>query len=397
MHSNMLRRAEAMAGRLAGWRRDFHMHPELSFTEVRTSTIAGDHLESLGLTVRRGVGRTGLVAERGEGEICVGVRADMDALPIREANRVEYASQNEGIMHACGHDAHTAMAMGAAELLATLELPGRVRFLFQPSEEAADEEGYSGAPRMVQDGAMEGVDSVIALHVHSSASVGNIQVAAGPVSAGVDSFRIRIGGQSAHGAYPHRGVDPVHAASFVVQALHGIVARRINPFDPAVVTVGSICGGTADNVIAKEVVLSGTIRYLDDEVHSTIRRGLERAAKVAEAFCCTSTLEIVEGSGPIQNDPAVVAAIAEAATDLLGPDSVKPREEGMGAEDFACFTDLAPGAMFRLGCRIEDDERKAHSPTFDIDERCLPIGAALLAETAIRLLRTASSAPDQSS
>lgn len=389
MQSDMLSQAEDIADRLVEWRRDFHMHPELGFSETRTSRIVADHLGSLGYRVRRGVGRTGVVAERGGRGLCVGVRADMDALPIQEANEVAYASLTDRVMHACGHDAHTAMGLGAALLLARLELPGTVRFLFQPSEEAVDEEGLSGAPRMVQDGAMRGVDRVIALHVHSRASVGDIQVAAGPVSAGVDSFRLQIAGESAHGAYPHRGVDPVHVSSFVVQAVHGIVARRINPFDPGVVTIGAISGGTADNVIASDVFLSGTLRYMDEGVRTTMKSGLERAAKVGEAMGCTVRLEIVAGSGPIVNDEAVVEVIEHVAADLLGPESIKPRDEGMGAEDFASFASLAPGAMFRLGCRIEDNERKAHSPTFDIDERCLPIGAAMLAETALRLMRGA--------
>jgi amidohydrolase len=383
----MLNRAQEIQSQLIRWRRDIHMHPELGFRETRTAGLVAAELESLGYQVRTGVGRSGVVGERGRGKPIIAIRADMDALPIQEENDVDYASQIPGVMHACGHDAHTASALGAATLLAQESFSGTIRFLFQPAEETADEQGFSGAPRMVQDGAMEGVDAVLALHVHSGSPVGEITVNAGPSSAGVDSLRATITGQGAHGAYPHKGLDPIHIAAHVILALHGIVSRRLNPFDPAVITIGSIHGGLAGNVIPEKVEFAGTIRYQDPEVQGLLHAEIERAMAVARTMGGDYELSIRTGPPPVMNDAEIVDLIQEVGTDLLGAGMVKPREKGMGAEDFAVLASLAPGAMFRLGCQIDGDERKAHGPHFDIDERCLPIGAAILAESALRLLR----------
>jgi amidohydrolase len=383
----MLDRAKEMQARLTGWRRKIHMNPELGFRETHTAALVAETLASLGYRVRTGVGRTGVVAEMGQGGPTVAIRADMDALPVHEANEVDYASQIPGVMHACGHDAHTACALGTATLLAEETFPGTVRFLFQPSEEMADEEGFSGAPRMVQDGAMEGVDAVIALHVHGGTPVGEITVEPGPASAGVGSFWATITGQGAHGAYPHKGLDPIHIAAHVILALHGIVSRRLNPFDPAVVTVGAIHGGQAGNVIPEEVEIKGTIRYEDPEVREQLYAQIEQALEIARTMGGDYALGFRNGPPPVINDPEIADLVREAGADLLGAEQVKPREKGMGAEDFAVLAAMAPGAMFRLGCLIEGDERKAHGPHFDIDERCLPIGAAMLAEVALRLLR----------
>jgi amidohydrolase len=387
----MLEQARQIQDQLIAWRRDIHMHPELGFHEIRTAALVAEVLQSLGYRVRTGVGRTGVVAERGEGHPVVAIRADMDALPIQEANDVPYASQTPGVMHACGHDAHTTIALGVAMLLAQEAFPGTIRFLFQPAEEVSDDEGYSGAPRMVQHGAMEGVDAVLALHVHVGSPVGEITLNAGPSSAGVDTFWATITGQGSHGAYPHKGLDPIYLAAHVLLALHGIVSRRLDPFDPAVITVGSIHAGQASNVIPEEVEISGTIRYQDAAVQETIHAEIERALAVARTLGGDYSLRIEVGSPPVVNDKGIVDLLEAVTTDLLGSDHSQPKEKGMGAEDFAVFAQMVPGAMFRLGCRIEGDERKGHNPRFDIDERCLPIGVAILAEAALRLLRQESS------
>jgi amidohydrolase len=240
---------------------------------------------------------------------------------------------------------------------------------------------------MVQDGAMEGVDAVLALHVHAGTPVGQITLDAGPTSAGVDTFWATITGQGAHGAYPHKGLDPIHVAGHVILGLHGIVSRRIDPFDPAVVTVGSIHAGQASNVIPEHVDLAGTIRYQAPEVQAQIHAEIERVLAIARSLGGDYTLRIQRGAPPVVNDERVVALLRQVGADLLGAANVHPREKGMGAEDFSYFTDLAPGAMFRLGCRFGAEERKGHSPNFDLDEGCLPIGAAILAEATLRLLR----------
>jgi amidohydrolase len=383
----MLERARELEQQLIDWRREFHTYPELGFQETRTAARVAEALESLGYRVRTGVGRTGVVAERGRGRPVVGIRADMDALPIQEDNDVPYASQSPGVMHACGHDAHTAIGLGVATLLARETFPGTVRFLFQPAEEVADDEGLSGAPRMVEDGAMENVDAVLALHVDSSMPAGSVAVDAGSASAGVDTFYATIIGQGGHGSAPHKLVDAVYIAGHVILALNGIVSRRINPFDQAVVSIGSIHGGQADNVIPERVELRGTIRYMEPEVQKQIHAEIERALGVARALGGDYTLGIEIGYPPMFNDAGIVALLEQVADDVLGTESLQPPKKGMGAEDFAFFCSLAPGAMFGLGCLIEGDERRHHSPQFDVDERCLPAGVAVLTEAALRLLR----------
>jgi amidohydrolase len=386
----MLERALKIQDQLVQWRREFHRHPELGFHEGRTAALVAEVLRSQGYRVRTGVGRTGVVGERGEGEPVVAIRADMDALPLQEANNVPYASIVPGVMHACGHDGHTAIALGVATLLAQEAFPGTVRLLFQPAEEVADEEGLSGAARMIEDGAMEGVGAVLALHLFAAAPVGDMTVEAGPSSAGVASFSATIQGQGVHGAYPHKGLDPIYIAGHVILALHGIVSRRLDPFDAAVLSVGSIHGGQADNVIPEKVEISGTIRYKSVEVKKRLFVEIERALAIAKALGGDYELTFSGGSLPVINDERLVKLLHEVAGDLLGSEHVIPPEKGMGAEDFSDLTTVAPGAMFRLGCRIDGDERKLHSPRFDMDERCLPIGAAILAEAALRFLRQQS-------
>ena len=383
----MLQRAQEIEEQLVAWRQEFHMRPELGFQETRTAARVARVLESLGYRVRTGVGRTGVVAELGQGHPIVAVRADMDALPIQEANEVPYASRVPGVMHACGHDAHTAIALGVATLLAAETFPGTVRFLFQPAEEVDDDEGMSGAPRMVEAGAMEGVDTVLALHVDGTVPVGDITVGAGPASAGVDTLYATIIGQGGHGAMPHKVVDPIYIAGYVILALHGIVSRRLNPFDRAVVSIGSIHGGQTDNVIPAQVEITGTIRFMRPRVQKKIHAEIERALEITRALGGDYELKIEIGSPPMVNDAGVAALVREATIDVLGAEHIQSPKEEMGAEDFGAFSELAPGAMFMLGCRIEGDERRAHSPRFDIDERCLPLGAAILAEATLRLLR----------
>ncbi len=382
----MLERAEAIDGKMREWRRDFHMHPELSFQETRTASKVAEALESLGYRVRTGVGRTGVTGDLGKGVPVVAIRADMDALPIQEANEVPYASQNPGVMHACGHDAHTAIALGAATLLAGEDFNGTVRFLFQPAEEVADEDGLSGAPRMIEDGVMEDVGRVLALHVDASLPVGDIAVEAGPASGGVDSFFAGIIGKGGHGARPNEVVDPIYISAYVILALNGIVSRRLHPFEPAVVSIGSLHAGSAANVIPEQAEITGTIRYMDPEVQKEIHAEIEKALSVTRNLGGDYELRFEIGDPPMINHPEVVKVIRKVAFELLGAEHVHLPEKGLGAEDFGAFSEIAPGAMFRLGCRIEGDERQHHNPRFDVDETCLPIGAAILAKTALHLL-----------
>jgi len=382
----MLDKAKAIQSEMVEWRRDIHMHPELGFEEHRTAAKVAGIMTGLGYRVRSGVGKTGVVAEMGEGKPVVAIRADMDALPIVDGKDVPYKSQSEGLMHACGHDAHVAIAMGTAKLLAGEAFAGTVRFLFQPSEEMSDEQGLSGAPRMIEDGAIEGADAVLALHVDASTATGEIVIEEFS-GAGVDTVHAKILGQGGHGAMPHTTVDPIFITGHVILALHGIVSRRLWPFDPAVVTIGSIHGGQAENVIPDEVSLGITMRYLTAEVQEKLHAEIERALGVARSLGGDYQLEIEKGYPPAYNDPEIVALIEDVVSDLLGPEALGEARPEMGSEDFGYFCRDIPGGMFGLGCRIEGDERRHHDPRFDIDEACLQLGAGVMAEAALRLLR----------
>jgi amidohydrolase len=386
---NILDKARDLEDTIMAWRRDIHMHPELGFQEVRTARLVADTLHQMGIEAQTGVGKTGVVARIGEGKPVVGIRADMDALPILEANDVPYKSQTPGVMHACGHDAHTAILLGVARILN--EMPGRpageVRLLFQPCEEAEDAEGKSGATRMIEDQALQDIDAVIALHVASSIPSGKIRIGGGYASAAVDSFEATIIGEGCHGAYPHQGVDPIFILAQVINAIHGIRARRINPVHPAVISIGAVHAGDATNVIPNEVKLNGTIRSYDEETRQQLWQELERAFGVARALGGDYQLAFTKGFPAMYNDPEVADLIRQVSVDMLGEGELYSPEAGMGAEDFSYMTQLAPGAMFGLGAQYDAVNRPHHSPIFDLNESSFPIGAAILAETACRLLR----------
>jgi amidohydrolase len=384
----MLKQSHAIFEDLVHWRRDFHMHPELGFTEKRTSQIVADELEKMGYRVRRGVGRTGVVADLGDDQgPTIAIRADMDALPILETPDREYVSQNPGIMHACGHDSHTSMALGAASLIAKEKFKGRVRFLFQPSEEVGDDEGVSGAPRMIADGALDGVDMVIAQHVDPHSRVGTIRIGAGPAAGGVDSWEARIIGKGAHGAHPNESIDPFQILGHVIMALNGIVSRRLNPFAPAVVSIGAINGGFTHNVIPEEVKLIGTLRYTDMKVYKQIVAEMEKAFSIARVYSGDYELKLVGGCPPMINHESAAQLLRESGTSVLGAENVLHPIPTLGAEDFGAFTEKIPGAMYTVGTLIEGDERFLHHPRFDIDERAMPIGTAVLVESALHYLR----------
>jgi len=383
----MLKQSHAISEELIEWRRDFHMHPEIGFELHRTSKIVADELEKMGYRVKRGVGKTGVVAEIGEGGKLVAIRADMDALPIFEQNEHEYVSQTPGAMHACGHDSHTAMALGAALLLSKEKLPGRVRFLFQPCEETTDEENKSGAQRMAAEGAMDGVDYVIAQHVDPAMPVGTIGINAGPCSGGVDNWYGVIKGKGGHGAHPNQTIDPYHLLAHVILGLNGIVSRRIDPFEPAVVSIGIINGGLTENVIPDHVKLSGTLRFTNPEIHESLREEIMRAFEITKAMGGDYELSFEYGGPPMVNNKIVADMIEDTGKKMLGTDNVHEIGKTLGAEDFSEFLNLAPGAMFMLGTQKKGHEQyMLHHPKFDLDERALPYGTAMLVETARRFL-----------
>jgi amidohydrolase len=392
--NSMYQRAQRLSESLITLRREIHRHPELSFQEVQTAELIARRLAELDIPARTGVAKTGVVGDLGEGHDgpCIALRADMDALPIQEQNEVPYASEVPGVMHACGHDVHVACLLGAAQLLAEEaaagRLPGRVRFLFQPSEESQDDEGLSGAMRMVDEGVMDGVGAVVGLHVWADLPVGTVGLRKGTATAYPDKFELVIRGQEAHGAFPHRGHDAISLAAQVINALQTVVSRRLDPTRAKVLTVGTIHGGTKDNIVAGEVTMTGTIRTFETDVREALFAEMEQACSVARALGGDFDLTIIPGYIPVVNDPAVTDLVRRVATDLLGPDNVQESALEMGGEDFSYFAREAPGSFFLIGGATPGEPaRLHHHPEFDVDERCLAVGAALLAETALRYLR----------
>lgn len=386
----MLDKAKQMQEQLVAWRRGIHQYPELGFEEERTSRLVADSLREMGIEIEVGVAETGVVGRIGEGRPAVGIRADMDALPIDEANDVSYKSQRPGLMHACGHDAHTSILLGVAKLLNEMpdRPPGEIRLLFQPSEERwRPEDGHSGGSLMVEQQALDGLDAVIACHVSSDTPVGEVHVCDGFSLAAPDAFEAKIIGEGTHGAAPHNGLDPIWLQAQVVNALQAIRSRRRDPTERSVVTIGAIHAGIAPNVIPNEVIMLGTIRTFEEEARASIHRLVEEAFALTRHFGGDYELKISTGYPALYNDPDVSELIRQTGRDLLGAENAGEGAPIMAGEDFAYMTQKAPGAMMRLGAKLDDINRPHHSPIFDIHEGCLPIGAGVLAESVLRLLK----------
>ena len=388
----MLKKAQAIESTVIGFRHQIHQYPELAFEEHRTADLIAQRLTELGIAVRTGVAKTGVVGDLGEGSRCIALRADMDALPIQEENDAPYASKIPGVMHACGHDVHVACLLGVAEILAQEHaagrLPGRVRFLFQPSEENQDSEGLSGGMRMAQEGVMDGVDGIVGMHIWTGVPAGKISTRVGALTAHPDKFTLVIKGQESHGAYPHEGFDAIAISAQVINALQTVISRRLDPTRGRVLTVGTIHGGAKDNIMAGQVTMTGTIRTFEPETRQQLLAEMERACGVARALGGDYELDIVAGYHPVVNDPGMTALVQEVATDLLGPQNVLEAPQEMGGEDFSYLARQAPGCFFWLGGALADGPKRLHHhPKFDIDEQALPLGVALLAETVIRFLQ----------
>jgi amidohydrolase len=380
--------AKKLQPELIELRRHIHAHPELSFKEHETGKLVAEKLKQLGFDVKTGVGKTGVVADKGSGKRTVAIRADMDGLPVLEANKVPYKSQNDGVMHACGHDAHIACALTAAKMLSGENLPGKLRMIMQPSEEDVDEDEKSGARRMIEDGAMKGVDAVIGLHVDASLPAGKVAIMPGPVMAAADIFKLVITGKGGHGAYPETTIDSVVIAAQVITALQQVVSRRVTPVEPAVVTVGSIhSSSTRGNVISESVELLGTIRTFSKETRDKVMEEVERACGIARALGGDFKLTYELGYPPTVNNPEVAEVMRQAAIDLIGAENVLKVPPKTWGEDFSMLAEVSPGAFMFLGVEIAGDTRSHHSPTFDIDESSLYLGPAILAETARRLMK----------
>ena len=375
---------------LADVRRDLHAHPELAFEEVRTSGIVAERLRVLGLEVRAGVGKTGVIAmlRGGKPGKTVMLRADMDALPIQEENEVPYRSQVAGKMHACGHDCHTSILLGVAKQLVREApgLPGMVKLCFQPAEECG-----GGAAAMIQDGVLldPRPDAAFGLHVWQDLDLGKVGVTPGPFMAAVDEFTVTVVGKGAHAAMPHFGIDPVVCMAHMIAALQTIASRSTNPLLEVVVSVTQVRAGTAFNIIPETAWMNGTVRVFDPGLWQALpERFNQIALGVAAAFGCKAEVDYRRHNRPTVNDPAMSANAHAAAAEVVGEANVVCDVRTMGGEDFSAFLAQVPGCFIAVGSRNQARGLvwDHHHPRFDVDEACLGLGAEILLRTAKRFL-----------
>jgi amidohydrolase len=389
--------AEGLAPQLVSWRRDIHQHPELAFRETRTADLVAQALHELGLEVRTGVARTGVVGllHGGLPGAMVMLRADMDALPVREIGDAPYASQAPGVMHACGHDGHVAILLGAATLLArhAADLPGDVLFVFQPAEEA-----MGGAAAMLADGLFAGAIPAAAfgLHLWNTVPMGRVCAQAGPLMAAADLIEITVLGRGGHGALPHEAVDAIAVTGQILSALQTIVSRNVDPQETAVLTIGAVHGGTAYNIIAETVVLEGTIRTFSPAVRETVLTRLRVLLDGTTAgMGARYELKVKPVAPAVVNDPGVAEVARAAAVQVVGATSVAWHPPLMVSEDFSEYQRVVPSCYMLLGSGnpVLGLDAPHHSPRFDFDEGVLPLGSALLATAAARYLLEETARP----
>jgi amidohydrolase len=388
-HPDFRLEAEKLYDYMVNQRRDFHRHPELGFQEIRTANIVAETLQKLGLEVQRGVGQTGVVGlleGRRPGPVVL-VRFDMDALPIQEENRVEYASHTPGVMHACGHDGHTTMGLALAQILTRYQddLVGTVKFVFQPAEE-----GLGGAFAMIADGVLQNPrpDVALAMHLWTPEEYGKVRVVEGPCMASSSVFTLTIQGHGGHGAAPHLATDPILAGAHIVSALQSIVSRNVNPQDSVVVSIGQFLAGTTFNVIPDRAVLKGTVRSYDNDLHRMIyRRILEMARNMAIAFSCEATMETIAIVAAVNNAPEPTAVVRRAASLIMGAENLVEHRT-MASEDMGYILEEIPGCYFFVGASNPEKGfiYPHHHPRFDFDERAMIDGVAIMGQAIANYL-----------
>jgi amidohydrolase len=367
------------------WRQDIHSHPELAYQEKRTANKVAELLREFGVDeIHEGIGGTGVVGviKNGNGPK-IGLRADMDALPITEANQCSHVSTNDGVMHACGHDGHTTMLLGAARYLSeTRNFKGEVVLIFQPAEE-----GFAGAKAMIDDGLFEKfpVDSIYGMHNMPGLETGSIAVGPGPRMAAADNFEIKINGKGAHAAMPYQSIDPIVCGSAVVQALQSLVSRNADPRKTLVVSVTQFNSGHANNVIPDFASLAGTIRYFDKETSEFIRKKFPKIVKdICEAFGAVAEIDYKEGYPPTINDNDAASFALNIAKDIAGEKATDDQPPSMGSEDFSYFLQEKPGAYAYIG---NGNSASLHNPSYDFDDKNLSIGASFLSRIAEKALQ----------
>lgn len=375
---------------LVAMRRDLHEHPETAFEEVRTASIVEQRLRALDFEVQTGIAKTGVIGllrggAAGPDARTLAIRADMDALPIHEQNTVDYRSQVDGKMHACGHDGHTSIGLTVADILSRRrsELKGNIKFIFQPAEEVV-----GGAKPMVDEGVMDDVDGIIGLHLISTYKIGRVGVRAGTVFASADKLTLTVNGKGGHGGMPHGAVDPIVISAHVITALQTLISRETSPFSPAVVTIGTINAGTAFNIIPEKVELGGTLRAFSDEHRVYLTRRIEEVANgVATAMGGSCTVNVFDGCPPCVNNAAMTQMVQGAAVATVGEEFVDIGDEILttGADDMAYFLNAAPGCYFIVGANNEEKGARYphHHPRFNVDEDALPIAVEVLVRSAL--------------
>ena len=383
--------AQALADETVETRRDFHRHPEIAFEEVRTAGIIAEKLQGLGLEPRTGIGKTGVVAtyDSGKPGKTVLVRADIDALPVFEERDSEYRSETDGKMHACGHDGHAAVLLSTAKLLTQQEdLAGKLVFVFQPAEEIVQ-----GAAAMLEDGALDGInpDHAIGLHLSSMHPSGRVAVRSGPAMAAADAFRLVIRGKGGHAARPQDVIDPVMISANLITSLQSLVSRETDPVDQAVISITSVHGGTAFNIIPEQVELKGTLRTFDPGTRSYLKERIQQVARgFVEALRGTLEIDWRDGSPAVVNDAAMTERFVQVAQEVVGEERVLVNApQIMGGDDMALWLQQAPGCYFFVGAGSDDKDTTYphHHPKFDIDEDSLPLAVELLSKGALAYLR----------
>lgn len=397
LYGTISKEAHALAGEIIAWRHELHSHPELSFKEVETTRFIVVKLKEFGykdIQVGFGPIKTGVMANVGKGERCIALRGDIDALPVTENTGLAFCSQTQGVMHACGHDAHTANLLAVAKLLKMheRELKGRVKLIFQPAEETRTkifEKPLSGAGYVVRSGAIEDVDAMFGMHVWSTFEKGKIYVKSGPTMMASGRFNLKVVGKSTHGASPHLGIDPITTACHIVEAIQTIVSREIDPREPCLITVGTIHGGTATNIVPEMVEMSGTLRAAKESVVRFMGARLgEVAGKTAEASRCSTDYSLLINGPAVINDPAMVEIVRTAARRVLGDERVCDVEMLPGSEDFREYSARVPSALYFMGmcCNEEGSGKPHHSPEFRVNDDVLADAAAVMTTVAIDCL-----------
>jgi len=384
MNSDQLfKKIDLINGELINLRRHIHAHPELSGLENQTAILISGYLKNIGWNVTESIGRTGVIADFGPiDKGIIGLRVDMDALPIFEETKLSFSSKVDGVMHACGHDLHISIGLGVAKIIKDLKLNFGTRIIFQPAEEIA-----SGAKWMIQDGATQGLTHILGVHVYPDLSVGTIGIREGSLTAAAGELKVEIKGKSGHGARPHEGVDAIWVASKVISGIQELITRKLDPLDPVVITFGKINGGNAFNVLAEKVNLVGTVRCTSINLFENIDNWLnENISSIANSCGADVKVMFREITPPVNNNSDINRILRESGIQVLGQENViELQKPSLGAEDFAEFLNEIPGAMFRLGVSSSTGCAPLHSSKFNPDERAISVGIKVIIKSILKL------------